>query len=244
MKTLALVKRELQAYFLSPMAYVVMAAYLFFCGYSVAYIFEFYNTNRLDISMRDIFYQMEFLAMLVAPLISMRLVAEEKKSGTLEMLVTAPVSDRAVILAKFTGALAFWIVLQAPTLVYLLIMEKHANPEYGSVITGYLGLTMIGALFLSIGLFISTIAKDQIVAALVSFVLLFSLYTLSGFANSIFTKWGGIPWRDLLAYVGFMSHYESFRKGVLDTRDLVYYVSVTFVFLFLSVRALESRRWR
>lgn len=243
MKTFALFQREMQAYFYSPMAWMVMAAYLFFCGYSAAYVIDIYNANRLDISMRDIFYNMEFLALLVAPMISMRLVAEERKSGTLEMLVTAPVSDVEIVLAKFAGALVFYITLMVPTLLYLYILSQHATLEYGSVLTGYLGQVLIGALFLSLGLLVSTVCKDQIVAALVSLVSLFIFYSLSGYAESVDTKFLGINWREVVVYVGFMSHYESFRKGVLDSRDLLYYLSVTGVFLFLSVRSLESRRW-
>lgn len=244
MKLIALTQRELQACFYSPMAWLVMAAYLFCCGWGAAQYIDMCNTSRMDASMRDMLSWMEFLALFIVPLISMRLVAEEKKTGTLEMLVTAPVSDTSVVLSKFTGALAFWIVLQVPTYVYVLILEKYANPEYGSILTGYLGLTLLGALFLSIGLFVSTVSRDQVVAALVSFVLLIAFYTMSNFAISIHSKWLGIDWRAVVSYMGFMAHYESFGKGVLDSRDLTYYLSVTVVFLFLSVRALESRRWR
>lgn len=243
MRYLALLQRELQSYYLSPLAYLVLAAFLFFSGYSASYILDIYNTNRLDISMRDIFYNLEFLAMFVVPLISMRLLAEERKSGTLEMLMTAPVTDLEVVLAKFTGSLLFWITLLVPTLIYYWVLVQHANIEHGSVITGYLGLVLLGALFLSIGTFVSAISKDQIVASLVTFVVLFILYTISGFAEAVDSKALGISWRDVIGYVGFMAHYDSFRKGVIDSRDVIYYVSVSAVFLFLAVRSLESRRW-
>ncbi len=244
MKFMALLQRELHAYFFSPMAYLIMAAYLFFTGYSTAFIFDIYNQNRLDLTMREIFSTMEFFSIFLVPLISMRLIAEERKSGTLEMLVTAPIDDLTIILAKFAGSLVFYVVLHIPTLVYLYVMHQHANPEYGSVITGYLGLLLVGALYLSIGLLVSAVARDQIVASLVTFVALFVLYTISSYAQSITSTAFGIPWQKVVAYIGFLTHYESFRKGVLDSRDLVYFSSVTVVFLFLSVRALESRRWR
>jgi ABC-2 type transport system permease protein len=232
---LTLFRREINASFFSPMAYIAATFFLFISG------IYFYNILVLsrEVTLRYTLESVSFFLMSVTPLVTMRLFAEEKKSGTMEVLMTAPVSDLQVVLGKFLGAMGFLLAMLAPTGVYVFALSLVGDPDYGAIISAYVGMLLMGGLFASIGLFVSSLTSNQIVAAIVTFISLISLW-IAGYL-SLQTRW---PLSAFLDYMGAAGHLDSFLKGVIDTRDVIYYLSLTAYFLFLSVRSLETRRWR
>ena len=232
---LTLFRREINASFLSPIAYVAATFFLFISG------IYFYNILVLSrvVTLRYTFESVSFFLMSVTPLVTMRLFAEEKKSGTMEVLMTAPVSDLQVVLGKFLGAMGFLLAMLAPTGVYVFALSLVGDPDYGAIISAYVGMLLMAGLFASIGLFVSSLTSNQIVAAIVTFISLISLW-IAGYL-SLQTRW---PLSAFLDYIGAAGHLDGFLKGVIDTRDVIYYLSLTAYFLFLSVRSLETRRWR
>ena len=232
---LPLYRREINASFLSPMAYVAATFFLFISG---IYFYNILTLSR-EVTLRYTLESVSFFLMSVTPLVTMRLFAEEKKSGTMEVLMTAPVSDLQVVLGKFLGAMGFLLAMLAPTGVYVFALSLVGDPDYGAIISAYVGMLLMGGLFASIGLFVSSLTSNQIVAAIVTFISLISLW-IAGYL-SLQTRW---PLSAFLDYMGAAGHLDSFLKGVIDTRDVIYYLSLTAYFLFLSVRSLETRRWR
>ncbi len=231
-KVIALTWREISSYFLSPVAYIVLTVFLLFSGF-------FFYVTMIEASMRGIMSIISFIALLTVPMITMRLLAEETRSGTVEMLLTAPVTDFQVILSKFLGAMAFYCSMLLPTGIYVIILAKLGDLDPGPVFTGYLGLLLLGGVFMSAGIFTSTLTSNQIVAAITALIGLLMLWILGAIPGDT----PGVP-ADFLRYVGIIGHLASFAKGVIDTRDVVYYVTVTGFFLFISIRVLESRKWR
>jgi ABC-2 type transport system permease protein len=230
----ALFNRELGAYFMSPMSYLVWAVFLFASGYLFA-------TGVRDggaASLAPTFTSTAMLLLFVAPMLTMRLVAEELKTGTLEILLTDPVGDAIVILGKYAAAVVFFAAMLTPTLAYPLVLLAIGEPDPGPVLAGYLGLALMGALFLAIGIMTSAVASNQIAAAALSFTLLLLFWALGRAADSVGP--GGL--RDVLDYVSVFSRYAAFRRGLVDTRSLVYFVSVAAFALLLAIRALGLRR--
>ena len=231
----AIVHREVSAYFLSPLGYLVIFAFLALAGF----FFQVILWEMRQATLEPMFHIMGYLLLLLSPLITMRLLAEEVRLGTIEGLMTAPVTDAEVVLGKFAGAFIFYALLLLPTVVYVGVLAWLGRPDYGLIFSGYLGLLLMGGLCLSIGLLCSALTRSQVVAAvtaLVALVFLFVVGALSG--------WLSGPLFDVLRYAGLAAHQEGFASGTVDTRDVVYYVSATVFFLFLSVRAVESRQWR
>ena len=230
-------RRELSSYFYSPIAYVAMFLFLFVAGFAFRQDFQ----PGQPAGMRSIFEQMVWLFVAILPILCMGLLAQEWATGTIETMMTAPVEEHEVVLGKFLGSFAFFLVLLAPTLVYLVMLMIFGRPDYGPIFSGYLGLVLVGALFISIGLFCSSLTKSQVVAAVAAAAILFVVTVVPWFAAGQATLAGG--WRTL-ANQGVMARYVDFSKGVIDTGNLVYFVAATFVFLFLTVKVLESRRWK
>ncbi|MFA5793791.1 MAG: ABC transporter permease [Candidatus Brocadiia bacterium] len=233
---LTLVKKELALYFYSPLAYVVICAFLFFSGY-------FFWLITRDISdansLRYVLETVGFISLFFSPMITMRLLAEEKRSGTLEMLMTVPVTETQVVVSKYLSALLFFIFLNLPTMGYVVLLYKWGNPDGGALIAGYAGLFCLTGIFLAIGLFVSSFTSNQIIAAVITFVILLVVWVFGWLGSSVSS-----PWKEIFQYIGFFDHYESFRKGLIDSRDLVYCLSSIVFFMFLTVRMLEARRWR
>jgi len=228
-------KRELVSYFLSPMAYVIMSIFLFATGFTF-YLFLF---DRSEATMRYFFETVSFFCLIMCPLISMRLVSEELKTGTIESLLTAPVTDFEVILGKYLGAMGFFVFLLLPTLLYVVMLRWLGNPDLGVVTSGYMGVLLLSGTFLAAGVFFSTMTQNQIVAASMGFVFNFCFW-LIGFLGSAMPS----KIRPLLEYLGYPDHYVPFLKGIVDTRHVVYFLSFIVYFLFLSTRMLETRKWR
>jgi len=243
---LAIFQRELRAYFLSPLAYVVLCFLLLINGIIFALILIALN-DPLQPPGRplDLFFGGTFLFWLVvmfaAPVLTMRLLAEERRSGSIEVLMTAPVTEGQVVLGKYAAALVFYVFLWLPTLAYAGIVAFHSEIDWGVVAAGYLGVFLIGALFLAIGLFASAMTSNQIIAAVVSFAILLALTCLTFLEYFVSNQ----ALKEALAFISFPEHMSSeFAKGIVDTRRLVFYLATTGFFLFLTGRALESGKWR
>lgn len=250
--TLSLVRREFGAYFLSPIAYVVLAIFLAVTGH-LFYLTLVQLTARgpqgiyfpMQLMLTDTWFWLVFL--FIPPLLTMRLFAEERSTGTLEMLLTAPLRDWQIVLSKYFACFAFYVLMWLPTLIYLPILLDWEGGTYSGIdpwpiVSSYLGLALVGAMFLALGLFISSLVKSQMVAALIAlFVSL--IFIVAGFWRPEMDT--GSPVYQALFYVTVPLHFErNFSRGLVDTRQLVLYGSVTLFCLFLTVRSLESRRWR
>jgi ABC-2 type transport system permease protein len=241
---LATVGRELRAYFLSPLGWVVATGFLFFQGLSFQTILDYLNDPRAPASMTplDFFFGgtlFFWLAMLfVGPVLTMRLLSEERRSGTLEMLLTAPVSEGQVVVGKYLGALLFFVALWTPTLVYVALLARQLPLDWGPVGAAYLGTLGIGAFFLAIGVFASSVTRNQVVAAVFAFAIIFVCF-LPAFVEGLVND---PKLRDALQYLNLYQHMDEFSKGIVDSRHLVYYLSGTVFFLFLASRAVEAAK--
>jgi ABC-2 type transport system permease protein len=228
--------KELRSYFVSPVAYIVAGLWLVGTG-----VF-FYAAVSLgqDASLRNVFGVITVLLLFVAPALTMRLLAEESRTGTLELLLTAPVRDWAVVLGKFLGALALYVVMIGLTLVYPLILILFGGtPDWGPIWSGYLGLVLFGMAFLAVGLFSSALTSNQMVAAVVSVVILVVLYVISQFSASF---GGGLG--DFLTKISLRERFDPFERGIVDLRDIIFYLTFTALVLFLTIQVVEARRYR
>jgi ABC-2 type transport system permease protein len=176
----------------------------------------------------------------VAPVLTMRLISEERRSGTIEVLMTAPVSEAQVVIGKYLAALLFYVFLWLPTLAYPAVLAYYSEVDWGPVLAGYLGVLGIGALFLAIGLLASSLTRSQLVAAILTFAMLIPLFTF-GLLENLFRD---ETLKQAFSYLNLWQHMEEFGKGIVDTRRLVYYLTTTVLFLFLSARTLEAKKWR
>lgn len=238
-------KRELGTFFVSPLAYVVLTSWLVWNGVVFWVLSEFYARHAVSSGAStplSAFFggsAFFFIPILVfVPVLTMRLVAAEKQSGTIETLMTGPISDTSVVLGKYAAALVMWAVLWIPTLMYAWIMSQHGSVDWGAVASSYFGVFALGAYFMAVGLLMSVLAPNQIIAAVLTFVALGVLFTV-GIGEFVFD--GTV--REVCAYVSMWGHMQSFSKGVVDTRYLVFDLSLTVLAVGLSVAALQSRRY-
>jgi ABC-2 type transport system permease protein len=230
-------RRELSSYFYSPIAYVAMFLFLIVAGFLFRQDFQ----PGQPAGMRSIFEQMVWLFVAIVPVLCMGLLAQEWATGTIETMMTAPVEEHEVVLGKFFGSFVFFLVLLAPTLLFVVMLRLFARPDYGPIFSGYLGLILVGGLFIAIGLFCSSLTKSQVVAAVAAAAILFVVTVVPWFAAGQATLGG---WARRITDQGVMARYSDFAKGVIDTGNLVYFLAATAVFLFLTVKVLESRRWK
>jgi len=231
----ALFRRELNAYFFSPVAYVVLTVFVFI---SSILFFLHVTKGRLN-DVGPITGTMTFLMIFICPIITMRLFSEEMRSGTIEVLMTAPITDVQVVLAKYFASLVFYTFLFVPSLAYPLVLCWLGSPDAGVVLSCYICALLVGAVYLAVGLLMSSLAKSQIVAAVAGIVFLLLFYLVGIFAES------GTDWaHHTLQYLSLVEHQESLIRGIVDSRDLVFFVTFAIFFLFLTVRSVESRKWR
>jgi ABC-2 type transport system permease protein len=228
-------RRELYAYFSSPIAYLVAGAFLFLCG-----LFFMGGVVRWqEASLQPVFGSLSVVLIFMAPVLTMRLIARERDQGTIELLLTAPVREWEVVGGKFLASYLFYLGTLAVTGVYVLILVAGADPDLGAIGAGYLGLALLGAAMLALGLFASSLTANQVVAAVLGVVASVSLWLLDLLSPVL-----GSQVQRVVAYLTPSGHYFNFAQGLIDTRDLVYYASVTFLFLYLSSTVIEARRWR
>ncbi len=236
--------KEIQIFFLSPTAYIVGLIFLFLTG--VLFVWNLGDPFP-EASLRTFFLGPPgfittgtiLVMSLLAPVLTMRMIAEEQKLGTIELLLTSPVRDWEIIIGKYLASLVFFLFLLAMTGFYVILLFVYASPDAGPIYAGYLGLALYGAAALAVGLLTSTLTNNQIVAAVVAVGILLALF----YADQAFEAVGGVA-GEIFAEIGMTTHFYDFARGVIDTKHIVYYISVIAFFLFLSVRALESRRWR
>ena len=251
---IAIAQKELKSYFASPVAYVVIGFSAILFGWffiNLLYYFDraslqagsgfggpqSVNVNEMLIS--PLFLNVSVILLFTLPLITMRTYAEEKRSGTIELLLTSPLTDLQIVMGKFLGGLVLYGAMLAVTLVHMGFLFAFGNPEWRPIATGYLGLVLMGGCFLSLGLFISSLTRNQIVAGMVTFAV-FLLFWVINWIES-FT---GPTMQTVLNYLSITEHLNDFARGVIDTSHLVYYVSFIAFSLFLTVRSVDSERWR
>lgn len=242
---LAIARKELLSFFFAPMAYIVVAAFLLMNGFIFAIILSAlsqpgaFSSSPMAVFFGGTLFFWIFL-ILMAPVITMKLGAEEAKAGTIETLLTAPVADWEVVAGKYLGALTLYVACWLPTAIYVWVLTRYAEVDIGPVLSGYLGVLLVGMFFLAIGLFTSMVARNQVVAAILAFaalVLLLAVSILSFMATAPLAK-------GILDYVDLWGCMQNFAKGVVDSRQVVYLLSGALFFLTLSHQALQSRRWR
>ncbi|MBI3946841.1 MAG: ABC transporter permease [Armatimonadetes bacterium] len=233
---LIIMQRELRSYFTSTIAYTVAAFFLVVCGYL------FFATLKLtqEATIRYLLHNAAVTLLLISPAMTMRLIAEERRTGTIELLMTSPVTDAQVIIGKYLGSLGFYVAMLLLTLQYPLILLRVGAPDKGPMLTGYLGLLLLGAGFLAIGLVASSLTKNQIVAAVGAFAVMLLLWIVSWVGSGGATTF----WSEVLRNLSMLDRFENFTKGVIDTRDVVFFLSLIGFCLFLSVRALSATKAR
>jgi ABC-2 type transport system permease protein len=244
-KVWAIIRRELIAYFSSPLAYIVLTAFLIMQGYIFYLIVSFLNNPQtpamtpLRLFFGGTIFFWLFL-LFVVPVITMRLLAEERRSGTIEVLLTSPVSEAQVVAGKFIAALLFYVTLWLPTILYVVVLKRNSEVDLGPVLAGYIGVLLLGFLFLSVGTLASTLTNNQLIAAIIAFaaiVVLFSIGLVEQLMSASFLK-------AALAHMNLWTQMDDFAKGIVDTRHVVYQLSVGLLFLFLATKSLEVKKWR
>ncbi len=230
-----ILKKELRVYFVSPLAYVFLSVFLLISG------MFFYLGIALtgEASLRVMLGNLAVALIFILPMLTMRQFAEEQRAGTFELLMTSPISLPALILGKWLASLVMCALMLAGTLVFPAILAYYGDPDWGVVATSYLGLILVCAAFTAAGLFASSLTNDQVAAGMGGIVLLLPFWVI-GSAGSIV----GERLQSILDHLALLPHLRSFTRGILDSADIVYFVAFAFVFLFLTFRTLESRRWR
>ncbi len=235
MNTFVITKRELAALFFSPMAYLVGAAFLFLTGLFFVSTLVVSNVATLV----EVFQGISVVSLFLAPVLTMRMLAEEARTGTLELLLTAPVRDWEVVLGKFLAALIFFMAMLVPTLYYLFLLTRFDTPDLGMALSGYVGVILFGGMLISFGMLTSALAANQIVAVVAGIALSVTFWLSGGLAQIIPGFLG-----DILKYLSVQEHFVDFLLGLITTTNIIYFLSITAASLFLATRILEVRRWR
>jgi len=234
-KIIIIAKKELAVYFKSPIAYIILILTI-----SIFNIFFFMIIDESrEVSLRDVFKVMEFMFVFLVPLLTMKTFSEEKLTGTMEFLMTTPTTNTAIVLGKYLGSLIFFTLLLMMTTVYYFIIEYFGRPDRLATLSGYMGVWLEGAFFLSIGILTSSWTRNQIVAAISSYTILFLLY----FSSSFIKYFSGTA-ETVIRYISTLSHLENFAVGLVTTADLVYYLSGIVVCIVLTRFSIENRLWR
>lgn len=250
---LAIAHKELKAYFASPIAYVVIGLFALLFGWFYYALVVFFDRQSMQMTgfggpqavnvneqlIRPVFLNASVIILFFLPMITMRTYSEEKRSGTIELLLTSPLTDFQIIMGKFLGAMGLYAAMLGITLIHIGVLFAFGEPEWRPVVTGYLGLLLMGGCFVSVGLLISSLTKNQIVAAAVTFAVFLMLWVINWIAS--FT---GPTTQAILNYLSITDHLDDFTRGVLDTRHLVYYVTFIAFGLFLTMRSVDTERWR
>jgi ABC-2 type transport system permease protein len=250
---LTLAGKELKSYFASPIAYVVVGVFALLFGYFYYVNLVFFDRQSMQLQafgpdqvvninerlIRPLLLNASIIVLFVLPMVTMRTYAEEKRSGTIELLLTAPLTDSEIVLGKFLGAMTLYAIMLAVTLVHIGVLFWLGEPEWLPVATGYLGLLLMGGCFVSVGLLISSLTENQIVAGIVTFTVFLLLWIIDWMAS--FT---GTTTQEVLTYLSLTGHLEDFSLGIIDTRHVIYYLSVIAFGLFLTLRSVNTERWR
>ena len=250
---LAIAHNELKSYFSSPIAYIVIGFWALLYGYFFIAILQFFVRQSMQMSqfggpqsmnvnqqlIRPLLQNVTILDLFLLPMVTMRTYAEEKRSGTIELLLTSPVSDFEIIMGKFLGAMALYTVMLAVTLLHIGLLFWYGHPEWKPIVTAYLGLWLLGGCFVSLGLLISSMTKNQIVAGMVTFAIFLMFWVITWVGS-----FSGPTVDKLTQYLSIIDHLDDFNKGVLDTSHLIYYLSFITFGLFLTAKSVDTERWR
>jgi len=248
---LALAGKELRSYFASPMGYILIGLFVALFGmFFYVYLTMFAensqrmamgggNVNVNEQMIRGVFHNAAIVILFIMPMVTMRTYAEEKRSGTIELLLTSPITDMQIILGKFVGAMGLFAAMLLASSIDIALLFRLGNPELKPVLTGYLGLLLMGGCFLSVGMLISSMTKNQIVAGMMTFAVFLVLWIVNWFGESL-----GPSGRSIVDYLSITEHLDDFTKGIIDTKHLVYYVSFITFGLFLTAKSVDSERWR
>jgi ABC-2 type transport system permease protein len=249
---LAIVKKEWRGYFASPIGYVVLGMYALVFGLFYAVGLYFFlqqsmagpqlgggplNVNQMLI--RCVFQNSSIVMVFVVPLITMRTYAEEKRLGTVELLMTSPITDFQILAGKFLGAMSLYAAMLGMTVIHIGLLFFYGNPEWKPILTGYLGLLLLGGCIVSIGLFFSSLTKNQIVAGMLTVVVVLLMWLLDWTGGLM-----GPSAERIVSFASLSSHLDDFVRGVVDTQHVVYYLSVTTFGLFLTAKSVDAERWR
>jgi ABC-2 type transport system permease protein len=251
----AIAHKELKSYFSSPIAYIVIGLWAFLYGYFFIAILQFFVRQSMQMGqfgmqgpqsmnvnqqlIRPLLQNVTILDLFLLPMVTMRTYAEEKRSGTIELLLTSPVSDFEIIMGKFLGAMALYTIMLAVTLIHIALLFHYGTPEWKPIVTAYIGLWLLGGCFVSLGLLISSLTKNQIVAGMVTFGVFLMLWIITWIGS-----FSGPTVDKLTQYLSVIDRLEDFNKGVLDTSHLIYYLSFISFGLFLTAKSVDTERWR
>jgi ABC-2 type transport system permease protein len=250
--TLAIAQRELNAYFTGPIGYVLIGFFALLFGYFFSAALGFFQQQSMQAGMNPTqalnvnqyligptLMNTTVIMLFLFPMITMRTYSEEKRSGTIELLLTSPVTDLEIIMGKFAGAMLLYAAMLLVTLIPIGSLFLFGNPEWKQIATAYLGLLMMGGCFLSVGLFISSLTKNQIVAAMATFAVFLMLWVISWISTFV-----GPTMQAVLQYLSLTEHFDDFAKGIIDTKHVIYYLSFMAFGLFLTAKSVDSERWR
>ena len=250
----ALAWKELRSYFSSPIAYIVIGMFAVLYGYFYVAILSFFVRQSMQLSqfdmgaatvnvnqqvIRPLVQNVTVMMLFLGPMITMRTYSEEKRSGTIELLLTSPLTDFQIIMGKFLGAMGLWVMMLLVTMPHIAVLFFFGTPEWKPIVTGYLGLLLLGACFLSLGLFISSLTSNQIVAGISTFAVFLFLWVITWIGSVT-----GPTGQKLTTYLSINDHLDDFSKGVIDTTHLIYYLSFITFSLFLTAKSVDSERWR
>jgi ABC-2 type transport system permease protein len=250
---LAIAGKELRSYFASPMGYILIGLFaLLFGAFFRVYLTGFAersqqmamgggggSINVNEWMIRGVLHNVAIIILFIMPMVTMRTYAEEKRSGTMELLLTSPITDLQIILGKFLGAMGLFVAMLLVTAIDIAILFRIGNPELKPVLAGYLGLLLLGGCFLAVGLLISSLTKNQIVAGVMTFAVFLLLWIINWFADSV-----GPTGRTIVSFLSITEHLDDFTKGIIDTKHIVYYLSFITFGLFLTAKSVDSERWR
>ena len=251
---LAIAGKELRGYFASPIAYIVLGFFALIFGYFFYVPVIYFNRQSMQMAMgggasmnmmtmliTPVFVNSTVVMLFLLPAITMRTYAEEKRSGTIELLLTSPVTDTEIILGKFLGAMGLYCSMLAVTLLHIAMLFWYAdpNPEWKPIASSYLGLTLMGGCFIAVGLLISSLTKNQIVAGIVTFAVFLMLWVINWIGTFV-----GPTAQAILNHLSITDHFDDFTRGVIDTKHLVYYLSFISLGLYLTAKSVDSERWR
>jgi len=253
MNTLTIARKELNSYFRSPIAYGVMCFFALIVGFFFVTAVQYFLRQSLQATMmgqsvplnvnewvvRNVLNNISVVGLFIIPMITMRLFAEEKRTGTIELLITSPLHDLEIILGKWFAALILYASMLGLSALSVVMLFAYGKPDWKPLLVGYLGLLLQGGCLLAIGTFVSTCTRNQIVAGVAGFAICLLLWVLdwvSSFETSVTSR--------VISYLSVLQHFDSFSKGILDSKDIVFYLSAIFIGLFLTARSMESLRWR
>jgi ABC-2 type transport system permease protein len=253
--TLAIAQKELRSYFASPIGYIVLGFFALLYGWFYVTMLNYFVRQSMQVSqfggpgaeamnvnqvmLRPLVQNVTILLLFLMPMVTMRSYAEEKRSGTIELLLTSPLTDLEIILGKFLGALSLWAMALAISLIHIAILFAFGRPEWKPIATAYLGLLLMGGCFISVGLLISSLTNNQIIAGMATFGVFLLLWVVNWIGS-----FSGPTVDKITQYLSIIDHFDDFAKGIVDTSHLIYYLSFISFGLFLTAKSVDSERWR